>query len=174
MMQFLDLFMRWGGGKPKPISTTSDTTIYEVAEAHGFHEPDGFRAIFIANGKILAPQLSLQRNKINDSDVIYVYMKRLPVEKPELRPSPPLTREERWWQKNKHIAWQIQEFGRISDLAFASWETLPDFPKVLQKTLRIQEEMADAVRLDMYQGPPTVVKESKSISDEPLPCLLAM
>lgn len=161
--------MRWSWGDPHPITCPSDDTPSEVAEVHGFTAPEDCIAIFICNGRILCPNLTLQANGVKPGDTIYVHTKEVKQKEPR---HVSLIRTEASQRQSQMIRHQMQEAGRLADLAFAAWEVMPDFPKMLNMALRQHQAMLDGIEL--YEGPPTVIKEATSISDQPLPCLLAM
>jgi hypothetical protein len=155
--------MRWKWGSEKAIACSSTMTLEEVARDHGFAHPSGALPIFIADGKILSPELTLHWHRVTNGQTIIVY---LPNAETPTRASLVSQTPRRFKGSEYYAQDAMREAGRVVDIGFRKWENNRSFPRVLRQIYN--QELAE-------EGQPpracasTVVTPSPGICDEPLP-----
>ena len=169
--EIVSVRVQWTWGEPIEVSLSKFQTVGELLESAGFSAPPETTLFAAYRGRILKPELSLKFYDIKTGARIVCGTKRRPSKRKSeqfLRllncprgPVPAFARPNRDPVETD----ALDEFARLTDLSFASWEALPEYASIMKELLKEQEEQSDR-RWDVHL---TVVKSEKRIGEDPLP-----
>jgi hypothetical protein len=170
-MKTLTVRMAWQCGGAKRITCSEAMTVEEIARENGFIGLAARDPLFISRGWILAAEITLHGNRVQDGQTPVAYLPRAararPIQAEALTKSPrssPL--------RNAPTLEEIErlEAGRAADRDFARWETHRRYPLVLAALVEFIEAEEEPWLSASHRGV-TVVRPAAGISDTPLPVL---
>lgn len=163
------LHVSWTWGGAKDVVTDSHDVIGDCLEREGFVSPDGGRVFAAYRGQIINRELSFDYYHIPSGSCIFLTHKTL---RRNRRSQPFLDfinrRHSQASLAKARDQARFEEIARITDLAFAVWDSSPEFRTLLRRisTDRLQQFFSEG------NDQVTVVKPADKICCDPLPMLL--
>ena len=162
-------------GDGRHVTTNTHDVISDCLAREGFGDIEGSVVVAAHKGRWLNTALTFGYYGISDGDRIVVAMKRPHVKRSRqfLDFASRQRRADVTFKKPHDLA-KLQETARITDLAFSSWESMPEFQNlmkgILENDRRRREWFEETF---MGNNPETVVKPASEICCDPLPALVA-
>lgn len=163
------LHISWTWGDAKDVMTDSYDVIGDCLEREGFVSPDGGPVVAAYRGQIINKELSFDYYHIPSGSRIFITYKTV---RPNRRSRPFLDfinrRHSQASLAKARDQARCEEIARITDLAFAVWDSSPEFRTLLRRI------SADRLHQFFSEGDDqaTVVKPAEKICCDPLPMLL--
>lgn len=178
MNNIIVIRVQWTWGESKIIKTFDSNVIGEVLSEEGFEELNGNRIIIVCDGKILEPYFTFKHYSIKSGMKLVLALKKIPTKDKSRRFLESLNKQNSVTSPQSHqsernqaeIA-RIEEIARLTDLAYSTWEALPDCNLIMNEILASQEEQTQEYIYEEEQIPTDITKADK-IQEDPLPNFL--
>ncbi|OHT11013.1 hypothetical protein TRFO_19512 [Tritrichomonas foetus] len=175
---------QWSWGDSKIIKTKRDCVICEALKQEGFEEMEGNRLIIAFKGKIIDSAFTFDYYSIQNGARLVMALKKIPSKTKTLHFLEKLNKKDSFndldvnlymydnqHDESKRLQARRDEIARLTDLNFANWETMREFPVIMNEILSLQEQksMNTLDPVDFFQ---TDVSYPKCIQEDPLPNFL--
>lgn len=180
MNNLIIIRVQWTWGDSKIIKTLENNIIGDVLSEEGFEEISGNKLIVVCNGKILEPYFTFAHYSIKSGMKLVLALKKIPtkdksrkfLESLNMSKQNPITLpQSHQTEKNQPEVARMQEIARLTDLAYSTWEALPDYNLIMNEILASQEEQAQEYTYE-EEPIPTVITKADQIQEDPLPNFL--
>lgn len=171
----LNIRMQIVGVDSRDIHTDSFDTIDECLQREGFLDEEGATVIVAYQGRRLDTRLSFHFHGVTNNSHLVVLVKspkrqRLPFRVfGSARRAQIMAENKEAIEKTRQI--RRREMARLSDMAFASWEMVPQFANIAKAILNAQEKR-ESEMFSLAVEEPTVIAKADGPSTAPLPTLI--
>ncbi|KAK8893454.1 hypothetical protein M9Y10_021876 [Tritrichomonas musculus] len=171
---------QWTWGDSKIIKTLDTNVIGDVLTEEGFEEISGNRLIIVCNGKILEPYFTFAHYSIKNGMKLVMALKKLPTKDRSRKFLESLNMNKQnavsfpQTQQNENSQAEVarmEEIARLTDLAYSTWEALPDCNLIMNEILSSQQEQAQEYIYE-EEPIPTDITKADQIQEDPLPNFL--
>lgn len=165
--------LTWTWGGAVTVESKRDSLLIDSLKRSGFTGIEGARIVCVFKGKVVIPEFSIQYLGIKNGDKIVVCAKKDQTRDrskrflESLKPTKKVAQQVVVSPDITEVAARL-EHARINDLAFSSWEAMPDYPLVMNDLLKSQEEQhVEVVADDEIEI--TDITPATHINEDPLP-----
>lgn len=171
---------QWTWGDSKIIKTFDNNVIGDVLSEEGFEEISGNKLIIACNGKLIEPCFTFAHYSIKSGMKLVMTLKKIPtkdksrkfLESLNMNKQNSITlNQSHQAEKNQSEEARMEEIARLTDLAYSTWEALPDCNLIMNEILASQEEQAQEYAFE-EENIPTDITKADQIQEEPLPNFL--
>ena len=177
MSSTIEVKLKWSFGGEKSVICMPTDVIEDVLKENGFESLSNAKLTAIYKGQILKRELTFGFYGIKDGDSIICLRKKIPdpskrqrfIEQFSMKVD---TIQSYSFKFDEKARMKELEQAKTSDMAFNSWESSPQLPKIYNDLYKSQTFYMKSKEAD-FREPKTVIPEAPhEISKDPLPSLL--